>query len=323
VNEQSKPQNDIGEKIMVDTDVDEPVGTNERRFIGWQAHAIAIACAVYTAWHLVVLNYWPVETWTYRIMHIAGGLTLGFFLVSATMFDEEDRSVDPMRPIRIALLSIASVLVVYSGFCVATAYFIRDVQGAGNPPDWVFAHFGWPLAVGTLIAIVGGWFFRGKGHRVQWGDIVLAIAAMVVAAYLIFVLVPFRMRAGTALAQPGDFWAAMVGAFLIMELTRRVAGLPLVVISGIFLIYTFAGPYLPGILNHRGYGAERFFTYIYTDRGILGPVTAVSSTYIILFITFAAFLQASKVGDYFVNFAFAAAGTARGGPAKVAVSRPA
>ena len=45
----------------------------------------------------------------------------------------------------------------------------------------------------------------------------------------------------------------------------------------------------------------------------------MSSTYIILFITFAAFLQASKVGDYFVNFAFAAAGRSRGGPAKVAV----
>ena len=53
--------------------------------------------------------------------------------------------------------------------------------------------------------------------------------------------------------------------------------------------------------------------------GILGPTTAVSSTYIILFIIFAAFLQASKVGDYFVNFAFAAAGRARGGPAKVAI----
>jgi TRAP transporter 4TM/12TM fusion protein len=45
----------------------------------------------------------------------------------------------------------------------------------------------------------------------------------------------------------------------------------------------------------------------------------VSSTYIILFIIFAAFLQASKVGDYFVNFAFAMAGRARGGPAKVAI----
>jgi TRAP-type uncharacterized transport system fused permease subunit len=64
---------------------------------------------------------------------------------------------------------------------------------------------------------------------------------------------------------------------------------------------------------------QRFFGHVYTDAGILGPTTAVSSTYIILFIIFAAFLQASKVGDYFVNFAFAAAGRARGGPAKVAI----
>jgi hypothetical protein len=64
---------------------------------------------------------------------------------------------------------------------------------------------------------------------------------------------------------------------------------------------------------------QRFFGHVYSDAGILGPTTAVSSTYIILFIIFAAFLQASKVGDYFVNFAFAAAGRARGGPAKVAI----
>ena len=63
----------------------------------------------------------------------------------------------------------------------------------------------------------------------------------------------------------------------------------------------------------------RFFSQVYTDIGVLGQTTAVSSTYIILFIIFAAFLQASKVGDYFINFAFAAAGRARGGPAKVAI----
>jgi len=73
------------------------------------------------------------------------------------------------------------------------------------------------------------------------------------------------------------------------------------------------------VLYHRGYAPARFFAFIYTDNGILGPTTAISSTYIILFITFAAFLQASRVGEYFVNFAFAVAGGARGGPAKVAV----
>src|SRR5690606_36975952 len=97
------------------------------------------------------------------------------------------------------------------------------------------------------------------------------------------------------------------------------AGLALVVISALFLVYVFTGQYLPGFLNSPPIGWARFFSQIYTDVGILGPTTAVSSTYIILFIIFAAFLQASKVGDYFVNFAFATAGQARGGPAKVAI----
>jgi TRAP transporter 4TM/12TM fusion protein len=127
------------------------------------------------------------------------------------------------------------------------------------------------------------------------------------------------MVAGMPLVGQTELLVSVVGVALIMELTRRVAGLALIVITGVFLVYAFAGPLLPGILEHQGYGAPRFFSYLYTDNGILGPTTAVSSTYIILFITFAAFLQASKVGDYFVNFAFAAAGRSRGGPAKVAV----
>jgi hypothetical protein len=97
-------------------------------------------------------------------------------------------------------------------------------------------------------------------------------------------------------------------------------GLALVIITGVFLVYTFTAHLLPGILAvQNAYTWQRFFGHVYSDAGILGPTTAVSSTYIILFIIFAAFLQASKVGDYFVNFAFAAAGRARGGPAKVAI----
>jgi len=84
-------------------------------------------------------------------------------------------------------------------------------------------------------------------------------------------------------------------------------------------VYVFTGHLLPGFLNSPQINWARFFSQVYTDAGILGPTTAVSSTYIILFIIFAAFLQASKVGDYFVNFAFAAAGRTRGGPAKVAI----
>jgi len=113
--------------------------------------------------------------------------------------------------------------------------------------------------------------------------------------------------------------AAVAGTALIMELTRRVTGFALIIIAGFFLVYVFVGHLLPGFLNSPKIDWARFFSQVYTDAGILGPTTAVSSTYIILFIIFAAFLQASKVGDYFINFAFAAAGRTRGGPAKVSI----
>ncbi|MFG6584677.1 TRAP transporter permease [Sulfitobacter sp. 1A12779] len=90
-------------------------------------------------------------------------------------------------------------------------------------------------------------------------------------------------------------------------------------IAGVFVAYAFAGPWLPGIFEHRGYDVKRFFSYIFTDNGVLGAPIAISSTYIILFVVFAAFLQTTRVGEYFVNLAFAAAGHRRGGPAKVAI----
>ena len=147
------------------------------------------------------------------------------------------------------------------------------------------------------------------------------LAAITVALYLVAIYgTAARNSTGTSYVPIGIAFAATAGMALIMELTRRVAGLALVIITGVFLVYTFTAHLLPGILAvERPYTWLRFFGHVYSDAGILGPTTAVSSTYIILFIIFAAFLQASKVGDYFVNFAFATAGRARGGPAKVAI----
>jgi len=169
----------------------------------------------------------------------------------------------------------------------------------------------------TAGAIVLSWFYRQARHRLNPADLVLMVCALASAGYLLMAFnTSMRMSTGTSFAPPGISWAAIAGSLLILELTRRVAGLALVVISAVFLTYVFAGPYLPGFLGYPGLSVQRFFSQVYTDAGILGPTTAVSSTYIILFIIFAAFLQASKVGDYFVNFAFAAAGRARGGPGR-------
>ncbi|WP_254795363.1 TRAP transporter permease [Halomonas sp. QHL1] len=267
--------------------------------------------------HLYALNVSPIETWTFRILHVAGGLAVGFAITAAISLDRSGGEVRVTQREWFALIP-AIAAVGYASFCLVFAWFQRDIQGT-IPSNWVLAHLSWALVVASTIAIIGSWVGRSSSHSIHWADIVLIIASVLVAGYLVLVLNRWRMTAGMPMANQNDFLVAAVGVALIMELTRRVAGLALIAITAVFLIYAFAGPYLPGLLEHRGYTASRFFTYLYTDNGVLGPTTAVSSTYIILFITFAAFLQASRVGDYFVNFAFAAAGRTRGGPAKVAV----
>jgi TRAP transporter 4TM/12TM fusion protein len=181
--------------------------------------------------------------------------------------------------------------------------------------------FGVPLLIATGGAIVTGWFERRGRELFAASDFVLALCGIVVAIYLVAIYgTAARNSVGTPFVPIGVAFAATAGSAMILELTRRVAGLALVIITGVFLVYTFTAHLLPGILAvQNAYTWQRFFGHVYSDAGILGPTTAVSSTYIILFIIFAAFLQASKVGDYFVNFAFAAAGRARGGPAKVAI----
>ena len=308
--------------IRADGVDDEPPASYERHFdkgvLLWVFTASGI---FYAAWHLYVLNIAPVETIAFRTLHVAGALMLGFVLAMPVVGKPE--AMWPTAPKQIAYVAdlAAMALVGHALAMLALAYGGHMMTGRGAPEPWVFQYFGQSLAAGTAIAIVAGWFLPAAPGTVPLRDWVLVGATVAVCAFMLFGLehMGLRMRAGTSFADPQNGWAALVGVMLILELTRRVAGLALVIICAVFIAYAFLGPFLPGFLQHRGYAIWRFFSYVYTGNGVLGATTAVSSTYIILFIIFAAFLQASKVGDYFVNFAFAAAGHARGGPAKVAV----
>src|SRR5690554_2560734 len=306
------------DKIGAEGVADAPLGHNERDLKGPVGIIIFITCVCYTLLHLYALNISPIEAWAFRIIHVAGGLVVGFALCAAVTLDRQAQPA-PLSALHWAARVPTGLAVVLAAVGIGYAWVSRTLMGE-MPPDWLLPQVAWALALGTAAAIVSSWIWRsGHNRHIFWADRVLMLSAIVVAAYLLFVLGRWRMAAGTPMAGQTEFLVALAGVALIMELTRRVAGLALILITAVFLAYAFAGPWLPGILEHRGYSMQRFFTYIYTDNGILGPTTAVSSTYIILFITFAAFLQASRVGDYFVNFAFAAAGRARGGPAKVAV----
>jgi TRAP-type uncharacterized transport system fused permease subunit len=329
---------------------EEPIESNRRLFIGRAYFFVAALSAIYAAFHMIALNgvsisewtgivvpflpQFPMETWNFRIAHIAGALALGFLIFSAQTF-RSDAGV----PKETRLVSLLAILFLVPAV-IAAATVIGFVQtiNSGTLPEmgglttWaafpgteIFQTevnwFGIPLLIATFGAIVTSWFERRDRAHFRRVDVVLALCGIVVASYLIAIYgTAARNSVGTTFVPIGVAFAATAGSAMILELTRRVAGLALVIITAVFLVYTFTAHLLPGILAvQNAYTWQRFFGHVYSDAGILGPTTAVSSTYIILFIIFAAFLQASKVGDYFVNFAFAPQAGRVAVPAKVAI----
>jgi TRAP transporter 4TM/12TM fusion protein len=107
---------------------------------------------------------------------------------------------------------------------------------------------------------------------------------------------------------------------LVLEMTRRTIGWPLVLICLTLLLYAFLGPYIPGVMYHSGYSISRIVEYMFfTMEGIYGMPIAVASTYVYLFVLFGVFLSKSGGGDFLIDVARAIAGKASGGPAKVAI----
>jgi TRAP transporter 4TM/12TM fusion protein len=75
------------------------------------------------------------------------------------------------------------------------------------------------------------------------------------------------------------------------------------VVAILFMAYAMAGPYLPAPWNHRGYGVDQLVGHLFiTLEGIFGIPVDVSSSLIILFTIYGAFLQHSGAGKFFIDF---------------------
>ena len=65
---------------------EEPVEANRRLFQGGLLKFVVLLAIAYSAFHLYTLNIAPLETWSFRIVHIAGALVLGFILFAGARF---------------------------------------------------------------------------------------------------------------------------------------------------------------------------------------------------------------------------------------------
>jgi TRAP transporter 4TM/12TM fusion protein len=178
-------------------------------------------------------------------------------------------------------------------------------------------------AVHLAFALALGFMFypavkTARHPRPPWHDLALAAVGVGAALYVVVNHDELLMRVGTP--TPMDVAAGLVLIVLVLEGTRRAVGLWLPLITMLFLLYAFVGPWMPELLSHRGYTMRRVVGQLYlTTEGLFGIPLGVSSTFVFAFVLFGAVLERTGAGEYLIRVAFSLVGHTRGGPAKVAV----
>ena len=156
---------------------------------------------------------------------------------------------------------------------------------------------------------------KDKPSIIDWTLFFLAITCG------IYFLVAYN-RFVNSVMQPNllDIIYGIILLVLIIEGSRRTVGVPLTLLSVIFLIYIYFGPYMPGIFIHQGFNLKRILIRMsFTSEGVLGIAIMISASYVFMFILFGSFLKVTKASDFFNDIASALTGQSRGGPAKIAI----
>ena len=202
-----------------------------------------------------------------------------------------------------------SIAVAFSAFQLYTAAY-------GNLPSQVVRamHVGFLLLLGfALIANLKSSSAAAKTWF--WG---LGVLGFLTGVYN-WVFYEAILRRTGFLTTP-DIVVGTILIVLVFEGARRLMGLPLAFIAGIFLAYCFFGNHLPPPFIHRGYDFVQIIeNFAYGTEGIYGTPIYVSAAYIFIFVVFAAFLEKAGMIALFNDFALGLVGSWRGGPAQVCV----
>ena len=160
--------------------------------------------------------------------------------------------------------------------------------------------------------------FLSAKNRIPIIDAVVALVACFAALYIAIDYESMTLRYGNAIGR--DIFIGLTLVVLLLEASRRVIGPALPVIAGAFILYAFAGPYMPDLIAFKGTSMNRFVGQMtMSTEGIYGIPLDVSATIVFLFVLFGAMLDKAGAGQYFIRLALSLLGGFKGGPAKAAV----
>jgi len=183
-------------------------------------------------------------------------------------------------------------------------------------------HLGFALLLAFLI------FPYSRGKKISIIDIFIGTIAAFSCLYIYFFYDQLVDRGGILLKItvsdniiiPIELIIGICGILILLEATRRVIGIPLVIIAICFLLFSYFGKYAPDIISHGGLSLKRLVGFQWFDQeAIFGIPIGVSVDFIFLFVLFGALLETAGGGKYFLDLAFAMVGKMRGGPAKAAI----
>ncbi|MHA3916427.1 TRAP transporter permease [Halovulum sp. GXIMD14793] len=175
----------------------------------------------------------------------------------------------------------------------------------------------WWIPIVAMV-VVGAILLGSPKEWIPPWEWVLVIGGVAAAIYLFAFYEQISGRVGAPILQ--DFVIAVIGLILLLEATRRSLGPALMIVATVFLAYTFLGPYMPGIIAHKGNSLSEVVNHQWiTTEGVFGIALGVSYGFVFLFVLFGSLLDRAGAGNYFIQVAFSLMGHMRGGPAKAAV----
>lgn len=227
------------------------------------------------------------------------------------------QDVGARTPVGTMSAVIAGLALLWSLFQLWIASPLPFVLGFGvlNDTETRSIHLAFALLLAFLAYPA---FKKSPRDRVPLVDIALGLVAAATAAYLFIAYEQLAQRPGNLTTM--DLVTACIGIPLLLEATRRALGPPLAIIALVFLAYSVAGPWMPGLLAHRGVSFTALANHQWiTTEGVFGIALGVSTSFVFLFVLFGALLERAGAGHYFIQLAFSMLGHFRGGPAKAAV----
>jgi len=222
--------------------------------------------------------------------------------VSAEALARAEEMIEREEGVQNRLTGPLAVLVTTIAVC-SSLFHLYTAYAIVRPEHLRAIHVAIVLSLSFLIFPVT----RRYKNRIMWWDWVVAAGAIATTVYLIAGGDDFFDR--SIVPNDWDIFFGVMLTVLILEAMRRTTGWIMPFITFCFLLYAFYGEVLPAPWTHKDYEIPRLVGHMYmTLEGIYGTAISVSSTLIILFTIYGAFLQFSGAGKFYIDFSFAAMG---------------